>query len=56
MVPIPFVWVLVRFFRGLLQSLKDLELQALFFLVVTMLASEALFYWRVAGWVLLGSL
>lgn len=56
MVPIPFVWVLVRFFRALLQSLRDPEFQALFFLVVTMLASGALFYWQVEGWSLLDSL
>lgn len=56
MVPIPFVWVLIRFFRALWQSLKDPEFQALFFLVVTMLASGALFYRRVEGWTLLNSL
>lgn len=56
MVPIPAVWVLIRFFRVLWQSLKDPEFQALFFLVVTTLASGALFYWRVEGWSLLDSL
>ncbi len=56
MVPIPFVWVLIRFFRALWQSLKDPEFQALFLLVVTMLASGALFYRQVEGWSLLDSL
>jgi voltage-gated potassium channel len=56
MVPIPFVWVLIRFFRALWQSLKDPEFQALFLLVVTMLASGTLFYRRVEGWNLLDSL
>lgn len=56
MVPIPFVWVLIRFFRILWQSLKDPEFQALFLLVVTMLASGALFYRQVEGWSLLDSL
>ena len=56
MVPIPFVWVLIRFFRALWQSLKVPEFQALFFLVVTMLASGTLFYRRVEGWSLLDSL
>jgi hypothetical protein len=54
--PIPFVWVLISFFRALWQSLKDPEFQALFFLVVTMLASGTLFYRRVEGWDLLDSL
>lgn len=52
----PFVWVLVRFLRSLLQSLKTSEFQALFFLVVTMLASRALFCRRVEGVALLDSL
>ena len=52
----PICWVLVRFFRSLLQSLKDPEFQALFFLVVTLLAPGALFYRRVEGWTLLDSL
>jgi voltage-gated potassium channel len=56
MVPIPFVWVLIRFFRAMWQSLKDSEFQALFLLVITMLASGALFYRRVEGWNLLDSL
>jgi hypothetical protein len=49
MVPIPFVWVLIRFFRALWQSLKDPGVQVLFFLVVTTLASGVLFYRRVEG-------
>ncbi len=56
MVPIPAVWVLIRFFRALWHSLKDPEFQALFVLVVTTLASGALFYRRVEGWSLLDSL
>ena len=44
------------FLPRLVQLLKDPELQALFFLVVTMLASGTLFYRRVEGWNLLDSL
>lgn len=49
MVSIPCVWVLIRFFRALRQSLKDPGVQALFFLVVTMLAFGVSFYRRVEG-------
>ena len=44
------------FLPRLVQLLKDPELQALFFLVVTMLVSGTLFYRRVEGWNLLDSL
>ncbi len=56
MVPIPAVWVLIRFFCVLWRSLKDPVFQALFLLVVTILASGALFCRRVEGWSLLNSL
>ena len=56
MIPIPFIWVLVRFIRTLWISLKDPEFQALFFLVVVTLASGAVFYRVAEGWSLLDSL
>lgn len=49
MAPIPFVWVLVLYFRALWQPLKDPEFRAFFFLGVTMLTSRALFCWWVEG-------
>ena len=55
MIPIPFIWVLVRFIRTLWLSLKDPEFQALFFLVVVTLASGAVFYRVAEGWSLFDS-
>jgi voltage-gated potassium channel len=55
MIPIPFIWVLVRFIRTLWRSLKDPEFQALFFLVVVTLASGAVFYRVAEGWSLFDS-
>lgn len=49
MIPIPFIWVLVRLIRTLWISLKDPEFQALSFLVVVTLASGAVFYRVVEG-------
>jgi hypothetical protein len=54
--PIPFVWILIRFARTLWRSLKDPEFQALFFLVVVVLISGTWFYSLVEGWSLLDSL
>ncbi len=53
---IPFFVVLIRFVRALWRSLKDPEFQALFFLVVVMLALGSWFYSRAEGWSLLDSL
>ena len=54
--PIPFVWILIRFARTLWRSLKDPEFQALFFLVVVVLVSGTWFYSLAEGWSLLDSL
>ncbi len=53
---VPFFVVLIRFVRALWRSLKDPEFQALFFLVVAMLALGTWFYSRAEGWSLLDSL
>lgn len=53
---VPFFVVLIRFIRALWRSLKDPEFQALFFLVVVMLALGSWFYSRAEGWSLLDSL
>ena len=53
---IPFLTVLVRFFRTIWQSLKDPKFQALFFLVVVTLVAGTLFYRQAEGWSLLDSL
>lgn len=53
---VPFFVVLIRFIRALWRSLKDPEFQALFFLVVVMLALGTWFYSRAEGWSLLDSL
>lgn len=53
---VPFFVVLIRFIRALWRSLKDPEFQALFFLVVVMLALGTWFYSGAEGWSLLDSL
>jgi voltage-gated potassium channel len=55
MIPIPFIWVLVRLIHTLWISLKDPEFQALSFLVVVTLASGAVFYRVAEGWSLFDS-
>ena len=54
--PIPFLWILIRFARTLWRSLKDPEFQALFFLVFVVLVLGTWFYSLVEGWSLLDSL
>ena len=45
-----FLFVLVRFFRGIWNGLRDAEFRAMFYWVIGLLALGTWFYARVEGW------
>lgn len=51
-----FLAISYRFIRVIVRSLGDPEFRGLFVLVLVMLATGSIFYWRVEGWSLFNSL
>ena len=51
-----FVMIIARFIRAFWNGLKDAEFRALLFVLVGLLASGTIFYWKVEGWAIIDAL